>query len=68
MTILAGFLSMSLIFIVFKYISSKLTVSLPFLILPDAHDMLLGMGAINLILSLVLGLVGSLFGLKSTKK
>ena len=68
MTILAGFLSMGLVYGVIKYIGSKMIVSLPFLILPDMNEMLFGISAITLVLSLVLGLIGSLFGLKSTKK
>lgn len=68
MTILAGLLSSGLVYGVIAYLSSNIVLSLPFLILPDTNEMLIGIGAINIILSIFLGLTGSIFGLKSTKE
>lgn len=67
-SILAAFISIALIFLVVNFLYSKVTASLPFIILPDMMDMLKGIAVSNIIISLFLGLLGSFFGLKSTSE
>ena len=66
-SLLAASISMGLISMVIKYIGSIATSSLPFLILPNANKMIFSIGTSSIILSIILGLIGSLFGLLSTK-
>jgi uncharacterized membrane protein len=67
MTIIAGILSVLMVSGVLKYIYSQITGSLPFIILPNLAEMLMGIGIFSLVLSLILGLLGSFFGLRSTR-
>lgn len=68
MTFLAGIFSVGMVYLVIKYIYSKITSFMPFLVVPDVGEMILGIGVTSIILSLVLGLMGSFFGIKSTKE
>ncbi|WFA10145.1 permease-like cell division protein FtsX [Tissierella sp. Yu-01] len=68
MTILAGIISLIMIFVVINYIYAKIMAFLPFLILPNMMQMMYGIGIIGILLSFTLGLLGSLFGINSTKK
>ena len=67
-SILAAIISIGLIFLVVNFLYSKVTASLPFIILPDMMDMLKGIAVSNIVISLILGLLGSFFGLKSTSE
>lgn len=67
MTVLAGVLSVLMVSGVLKYIYSQITGSLPFIILPNISEMLVGIAIFSLILSLVLGMLGSFLGLRSTR-
>ena len=67
MTIIAGVLSVLMVSGVLRYIYSQITGSLPFIILPNLGEMIMGIGIFSLILSLILGLLGSFFGLRSTR-
>lgn len=67
-SILAAIISIGLIFLVVNFLYSKVTASLPFIILPDMMDMLKGIAISNIVISLILGLLGSFFGLKSTSE
>ncbi len=67
-SILAAIISIGLIFLVVNFLYSKVTASLPFIILPDMMDMLKGIAVSNIVISLILGLLGSFFGLKSTSQ
>lgn len=68
MTILAGIISLGMIFVVVKYIYTKIMAFLPFLTLPNIMQMMNKIGVIDILLALILGLLGSYFGIKSTKK
>lgn len=65
-TFLAAIISIGLIIPVANYVYAKITSSLPFIILPDMMEMLIRIGVSNIVISLILGLLGSAFGLKST--
>lgn len=67
MTIIAGLISNILIYFTVNYIYSKITDFLPFIVLPNLDGMLSSIFIFSILLAIVLGLVGSLFGLKSTK-
>lgn len=68
MTIIAGLLSLFMVATMDKYIYSQVSGSLPFLILPPLNELIIGIGLFSLVLSLVLGFVGSMLGLKATKR
>lgn len=65
-TLLAAIISIGLVFVIVNYIYSKISTSLPFIILPNMMNMLIRIGFANIVISLILGLLGSFFGLKST--
>lgn len=67
MTLIAGILSLVMVTAMDKYIYSQVSGSLPFLILPPLNELIIGIGLFSLVLSLILGFVGSMLGLKSTK-
>jgi len=68
MTFLAGIFSVGMVYLVIKYIYTKITSFVPFLAVPDVGEMIIAIGVTSIILSLVLGLMGSFFGIKSTKE
>lgn len=68
MTIIAGLLSLIMVTAMDKYIYSQVSGSLPFLILPPLNELILGIGLFSLVLSVVLGFVGSMLGLNATRK
>lgn len=67
MSVLAGLLSIGMVALVIVYVNSEIAGYLPFMVLPDLKEMLIGISVFSLVLSLILGLLGSLFGLRSTK-
>ena len=66
-SLLAAAISTGLISMVVSYINTIATSSLPFLILPDANKMIFSIGVSSIVLSIILGLIGSCFGIISTK-
>jgi cell division transport system permease protein len=68
MTILSGLMSNIMLFVVLKYIYSQTMSFLPFITLPKFNGIMTLIILITLGLSFALGLIGSLFGLKSTNK
>ena len=67
MTVLAGLISSTLIYFTFNYIYVKVIDFLPFMILPSLDKLLISIFIFTALLAIILGLIGSLFGLKSTK-
>ena len=67
MTILAGLTSNILIYFAVNYIYTKIAGFLTFMVLPSLGGMLSSIFIFSIILAIFLGLIGSLFGLKSTK-
>ena len=67
MTVLAGLISSALIYFTFNYIYVKVIDFLPFMILPSLDKLLISIFIFTALLAIILGLIGSLFGLKSTK-
>lgn len=67
MSLLAAIIAVGFLSLTISYINSKIVGSLPFLVLPDYNQMILGIGLFSLVLSIILGLLGCLLGLKSTK-
>ena len=67
MTVLAGLISSALIYFTFNYIYVKVIDFLPFMILPSLDKLLIPIFIFTALLAIILGLIGSLFGLKSTK-
>lgn len=67
MSVAAGLLSIGMIGTVINYLYSHITGVLPFVILPPFNEMILNIGIFAIILSFILGLLGSLFGLKATR-
>ena len=67
-TLLASIISIILVFIVVNYVYLVISSSLSFLILPDKIEMLIRISLCNIVISLILGMLGSIFGLKSTRE
>lgn len=68
LTILSSLISIGIVAIVLSYIYSQVTGYLPFLVLPKLIKLISGIGIIGLSLSIILGLLGSYFGLRSTRE
>lgn len=68
MSVVAGLLSIGMIGVVINYLYSHVTGVLPFIILPPFNEMIFNIGIFAIILSMLLGLLGSLFGLKATRQ
>lgn len=67
MTVLAGLISSTLIYFTFNYIYVKVIDFLPFMILPSLDKLLISIFIFTALLAIILGFIGSIFGLKSTK-
>lgn len=67
MAVLAGLLSMGMNISINNYIYSQVSTSLPFIILPSKNQLVGNVGLIIVILSLILGVLGSIIGLRATK-
>ncbi|NLL81624.1 MAG: hypothetical protein GX231_04860 [Tissierellia bacterium] len=67
MTVLAGLISSALIYFTFNYIYVKVIDFLPFMILPSLDKLLISIFIFTALLAIILGFIGSIFGLKSTK-
>ncbi len=68
MSLLAALLSLGMVALVIKFISSRVTGYLPFVVLPNYKDMVIGISIFIIVLSFILGLLGCILGLKSTKE
>lgn len=68
LTLSAGLLSVIMSVFTLKYVYSQVSGVLPFLILPQISVLIKSLVIIIMSLSLILGAVGSFFGLKSTNK
>lgn len=68
MSLLGGLISLGMVALVIKFINSRVTGYLPFLVLPDYKEMIMGISIFILGLSFLLGLLGCIMGLKSTKE
>jgi cell division transport system permease protein len=67
MSILSGLLSIGMVRFLTGYLYSHVNGVLPFIVLPPFNKIIFGIGIFSLVSSFALGLLGSLFGLKSTK-
>ena len=68
LSIFASLISIGILAIVLNYIYSQITGYLPFLVLPELIKLISSIGIIVLSLSFILGLLGSYFGLRSTRE
>lgn len=68
LTIIAGVLAVIMGSFTLKYVYSQIADSLPFLVFSSIDTLVKSIGIITLGLSVLLGAVGSFFGLKSTNK
>lgn len=67
MTLLAGIGSVVLVYFSNSYIYSKISGVLPFIILPKFSALILTLVLFNGIISIILGFLGSILGIKTTK-
>lgn len=67
MTLLAGIGSVALVYFSNSYIYSKISGVLPFIILPKFSALILTLVLFNGIISIILGFLGSILGIKTTK-
>ncbi len=68
MTLLAALLSVGMVTIIIRFLNSQIIGYLPFIVLPDYKQMILGIGVLILGLGFILGLLGCAIGLKSTRE